>query len=216
MTARRHPLTYDGVGPAWAARSATERCSSAGARRGCWPARRAGACSTSAAAGRPIAPSWRGRRCAVTGVDGARAMVELFRQQRARGRGDPGRHAGAGPRPRFDAILAWDSFFHLSPGDQRAMIAVFAAHAAPARHPDVHLGPGGGRAHGRRRGQTVYHASLAPIALPRHLRAGGSRCSTTGPRTPNATVTRSGWHAAPALRQGDPRLRVDMAARTLD
>ena len=30
----------------------------------------------------------------------------------------------------FQGILAWDSFFHLKPADQRKMFAVFRNHAA--------------------------------------------------------------------------------------
>ena len=33
---------------------------------------------------------------------------------------------------RFAGLIAWDSFFHLRPQDQRAMFPIFAAHAAPA------------------------------------------------------------------------------------
>lgn len=29
----------------------------------------------------------------------------------------------------FDGILAWDSYFHLTPDNQRAMFAAFKAHA---------------------------------------------------------------------------------------
>ena len=32
---------------------------------------------------------------------------------------------------RFDGILAWDSFFHLCPEDQRRMFPIFSRHAAP-------------------------------------------------------------------------------------
>src|SRR3712207_7171924 len=32
---------------------------------------------------------------------------------------------------RFAGILAWDSFFHLRPDDQRAMFRTFRDHAAP-------------------------------------------------------------------------------------
>jgi hypothetical protein len=30
----------------------------------------------------------------------------------------------------FDGVLAWDSFFHLTPDDQRGMFAVFSVHVA--------------------------------------------------------------------------------------
>lgn len=31
----------------------------------------------------------------------------------------------------FDAIIAWNSFFHLKPTDQRLMFPIFRRHAAP-------------------------------------------------------------------------------------
>ena len=37
---------------------------------------------------------------------------------------------GLSPPETFDAVLAWESFFHLKPDDQAAMFPVFAAHAS--------------------------------------------------------------------------------------
>ena len=34
---------------------------------------------------------------------------------------------------RFDGIVAWDSFFHLTPDDQRGMFPMFGSHAGRAR-----------------------------------------------------------------------------------
>jgi len=62
----------------------------------------------------------------------------------------------------FDAILAWDSFFHLSPDDQRAMFAVFARHAAPGAALMFTSGPKAGESWGTTAGETVYRASLDP------------------------------------------------------
>lgn len=63
---------------------------------------------------------------------------------------------------RFDAILAWNSFFHLSPPDQRAMFLVFRAHAAPGAVLMFTSGPRAGEPIGEAGGQPVYHASLDP------------------------------------------------------
>jgi hypothetical protein len=57
-------------------------------------------------------------------------------------------------------VLAWDSFFHLTPDDQRAMFAVFAAHAAPGGLLMFNSGPEYGEAVGSYRGDPLYHASL--------------------------------------------------------
>ncbi|WP_156665793.1 class I SAM-dependent methyltransferase [Rhizobium bangladeshense] len=32
---------------------------------------------------------------------------------------------------RFHGLIAWDSFFHLTPDDQRSMLEVFRSHAQP-------------------------------------------------------------------------------------
>ncbi|MDX2203433.1 MAG: class I SAM-dependent methyltransferase [Hyphomicrobiaceae bacterium] len=60
----------------------------------------------------------------------------------------------------FDGILAWDSFFHLSPPDQRRMFAVFAAHATPGSLLMLNTGPAHGVSMGSYRGDPLYHASL--------------------------------------------------------
>ena len=44
----------------------------------------------------------------------------------------------------FDGILAWDSFFHLKPDDQRQMFAVFPAHAGGAALLMFNAGPAHG------------------------------------------------------------------------
>lgn len=112
--------------------------------------------------GRPIASYLAERRCRMTGVDAAQAMCALYR------RAVPGaqvHHAdmrGLDLEARFDLILAWDSLFHLTPSDQRAMFPTFAAHARPRT---VLLFTSGSHAlegAGVAAGAPVYHASLAP------------------------------------------------------
>jgi hypothetical protein len=61
----------------------------------------------------------------------------------------------------FDGLLAWDSFFHLSPDDQRAMFPVFRRHAAPGAALMFTSGPSHGEAIGSYHGEPLYHASLA-------------------------------------------------------
>jgi SAM-dependent methyltransferase len=61
---------------------------------------------------------------------------------------------------RFEGILAWDSFFHLSPGDQRRMFPIFRAHAAPRAGLMFTSGPAFGEAIGSYKGEPLYHGSL--------------------------------------------------------
>jgi cyclopropane fatty-acyl-phospholipid synthase-like methyltransferase len=65
---------------------------------------------------------------------------------------------------RFDGILAWDSFFHLSHDAQRAMFAVFDAHATDHALLLLNTGPEHGEAVSESafKGEKLFHASLAP------------------------------------------------------
>ncbi len=74
---------------------------------------------------------------------------------------------------RFDGILAWDSFFHLTPKDQRAMFPVFAAHAARGAALMFTSGPSFGEAIGVYQGEPLYHASLDPAEYRDLLSANG-------------------------------------------
>jgi hypothetical protein len=62
----------------------------------------------------------------------------------------------------FQGILAWDSFFHLNPDDQRDMFDIFARHAGPSAVLMFNAGPSHGEAIGSYRGDPLYHASLGP------------------------------------------------------
>ena len=61
---------------------------------------------------------------------------------------------------RFKGLLAWDSFFHLTPDDQRKMFPVFQAHAASRAALLFTSGPVHGEAIGSYRGEPLYHGSL--------------------------------------------------------
>jgi hypothetical protein len=61
---------------------------------------------------------------------------------------------------RFDLIVAWDSFFHLTAADQRAMFPVFQAHAAVNGLLLFTSGPAAGEAWGKLYGRDLHHASL--------------------------------------------------------
>jgi hypothetical protein len=59
-------------------------------------------------------------------------------------------------------LLAWDSFFHLTPEAQRRMFDIFAAHAAASAILMFNTGPAHGESVGAYRGDELYHASLGP------------------------------------------------------
>jgi trans-aconitate methyltransferase len=105
----------------------------------------------------------------VTGVDMAEAMLAIARAR------FPGqdwiRHdmRTLNLKKSFAAIVAWDSFFHLPPADQRAMFRVFALHAAPGAALLFTSGAEEGVALGRMFGRELYHASLATAEYERLL-----------------------------------------------
>lgn len=60
----------------------------------------------------------------------------------------------------FDGIVAWDSFFHLTPDDQRGMFPIFGSHVAEKGALMFTSGPAHGVAIGSFHGEPLYHASL--------------------------------------------------------
>jgi SAM-dependent methyltransferase len=61
---------------------------------------------------------------------------------------------------RFDGILAWNSFFHFCPVDQRKMFPIFRKHAGPKAALMFTSGPSHGEAIGTYKGEPLYHGSL--------------------------------------------------------
>lgn len=128
--------------------------------------------------GDPVARALLASGFRVTGVDAAPAMVALAQE-----RFPAARHPGAEWRVgdmralalgrRFDGVLAWHSFFHLTPADQRAMFPVFAAHAAPGAALMFTSGPDAGEVLGEWEGEPLYHGSLAPAEYEALLAAHG-------------------------------------------
>ncbi len=112
--------------------------------------------------GAPIATYLSDRGMAITGVDGAAAMIDLFAQTLPNATSVHADMRTLDLGAEFDAILAWDSFFHLCPDDQRAMFAVFQAHAAPKASLMFTTGNTAGEVWGHAAGAPVYHSSLDP------------------------------------------------------
>lgn len=123
--------------------------------------------------GLPIARELVRRGFGVTGVDSAPAMIALFRRnlpERSALFADM-RRLSLGRR--FAGLQAWDSFFHLSPGEQRVMFARFRAHAAPGAALMFTSGAAEGIAIGALEGEPLYHASLDPDEYRTLLNASG-------------------------------------------
>ncbi|HYC04239.1 MAG TPA: class I SAM-dependent methyltransferase [Azospirillaceae bacterium] len=118
--------------------------------------------------GEPLAAFLAGRGLRITGVDTAPDLLDLARARLPDQEWILGDMRSLALGRRFDGILAWDSFFHLTRDDQRRMFPVFRDHAAPGAALMFTSGPEDGEAFGEMWGETVYHASLSPAEY-RHL-----------------------------------------------
>ena len=112
--------------------------------------------------GDPIAHFFMDRGFRVTGVDASHAMIALARTRRPDGDWRIGDMRSLALGERFDGIVGWDSFFHLTRDDQRAVLPRLAAHLNPGGALMLTVGPGDGEVAGRVGDDGVYHASLSP------------------------------------------------------
>lgn len=110
---------------------------------------------------------------AVTGVDGAPAMIALCRARFPGQRWIVADMRGLRLGETFAGLLAWDSLFHLSADDQRAMFRILRDHAAPGAALMFTSGPRHGTAMGEFEGEPLYHASLDPAEYRALLHAHG-------------------------------------------
>lgn len=111
--------------------------------------------------GLPIARELTARNFHVTGVDGSSTMLAMFRRNLPE---SPVHHSDMRQFDlgrRYAGLLAWDSFFHLSPDDQRAMFPRLAAHAVPGAALMFTSGVTEGHAIGELEGEPLYHGSLS-------------------------------------------------------
>jgi SAM-dependent methyltransferase len=112
--------------------------------------------------GSPVASHLAAHGMRVTGVDSSPNLIALCLDRLPGHEWIVSDMRGLRLARTFDGILAWDSFFHLGSDAQRAMFAVFAAHAHPGTILMFNTGPAFGEAIGSYRGDPLYHASLDP------------------------------------------------------
>ncbi|MEM7718614.1 MAG: class I SAM-dependent methyltransferase [Pseudomonadota bacterium] len=112
--------------------------------------------------GKPIAAWLINEGFRLTGMDFSAKMLDI-----ARGRWPDGdwregdmRHLSLGLA--FDGIIGWNSFYHLTPDEQRATLPRLADHLAPGGRLLVTVGARAGEVTGTVGEETVYHASLSP------------------------------------------------------
>lgn len=136
-------------------------------------------------AGRPIAAYLRDRRATVTGLDAAPTMARRFAENLPDCEVIVGDMRTMRLNRAFDAIVAWNSFFHLSPDDQRAMFPIFADHLAPSGVLMFTAGPAAGEPIGQVEGLSVYHASLAPEEYRKLFKENGFSEISFSPEDPD-------------------------------
>jgi SAM-dependent methyltransferase len=112
--------------------------------------------------GEPIAQHLIERGCTVSGIDSSQPLIALCRERfpQQSWRVADMRELALGRR--FDGLIAWDSFFHLRPDDQRRMFPLFKDHAGNGAALLFTSGPGHGEAIGSFEDEQLYHASLDP------------------------------------------------------
>lgn len=109
----------------------------------------------------------------VTGADSSETMIALCRERFPAQSWMVADMRNLALGCRFNGILAWDSFFHLTQDEQKAMFVVFAAHIADGGALMFTSGPRAGEAVGSFQGEPLYHASLDPEDYQRLLAAHG-------------------------------------------
>ncbi len=123
--------------------------------------------------GLPIARELTRRGFQVTGVDGTPTMLALFRSNLPEAPAHLQDMRALALARRFSGLLAWDSFFHLSPADQRGVFPRFQAHAEPGAPLMFTSGKAEGQAIGDLQGDPLYHGSLGPDEYRALLDAAG-------------------------------------------
>lgn len=123
--------------------------------------------------GEPIAKYLIDQGFNLTGIDAAPAMIEICARRY------PTHHWASADMRRLelgrqvDGIVAWDSFFHLNPDEQRSTLQRFFDHLRPGGALMLTIGHESGEVLGAVAGEQVYHSSLDPEEYKSILTAAG-------------------------------------------
>lgn len=128
--------------------------------------------------GVPIAAYLIERGHAVTGVDASPTMIETCRRRFPAAAWQVSDMRTLALDSAFAGIVAWDSFFHLCPDDQRRMFPIFRSHALPGAALMFTSGPAYGEAIGTFEGEPLYHGSLDAAEYRELLAAEGFKVVT--------------------------------------
>lgn len=124
-------------------------------------------------AGDPIAAYMRRCGYAVVGLDASHAMLAMAQARYPEGEWLHGDMRVLKLGRRFDDIIGWNSFFHLTQEEQRGTLARIADHLRPGGTLMLTVGPAAGEVGGKVGDDAVYHASLSPDEYAACLNADG-------------------------------------------
>jgi SAM-dependent methyltransferase len=110
--------------------------------------------------GKPVARYFIEKGYDVTGVDSSPALIDICKNRFPEFDWLVADMRKLSLNRRFEGILAWDSFFHLCPEDQRIMFPIFRSHAAAKAALMFTSGPSHGEAIGSYKDEPLYHGSL--------------------------------------------------------
>jgi len=123
--------------------------------------------------GDPIARYFIDQGYQVTGVDGCQEFIAMAHTRFPRGKFLTADMRNLSLKSRFDAIIVWNSFFHLTSDEQRQMFHVFARHIKANGVLLFTTGPAAGEVWSDNGSENLYHASLSPEEYKHALRRHG-------------------------------------------
>ena len=111
--------------------------------------------------GEPIARFLIEKGYKVTGIDASRKMIDLCKQRYPKERWLLADMRVLDLQEQFHAVIAWHSFFHLSPEDQRTTLKLLASYIHQNGLLIFTSGPEYGEVWSNNGGHDLYHASLS-------------------------------------------------------
>ena len=124
-------------------------------------------------AGEPISKYFLENGFSVTGVDSSPKMIEICKTRFPDQSWIVMDMRELTLNEQFAGIIAWDSFFHLNPDEQRHVLQRFLAHLTSGGTLLLTVGHESGEVLGTVEGEDVYHSSLSPQEYDQILRSGG-------------------------------------------
>ena len=112
--------------------------------------------------GEPIGKYFIDKGYQLTGIDGSSKLIDLAKNRFPQAEFMVGDMRKVSLKEKFDLVIAWNSFFHLSKDDQRLMFKIFEEHLNSGGILMFTSGPSEGEVWSDNGGEMLYHASLSP------------------------------------------------------